>query len=513
MEIEAKCANPEIHLDISFSTNYRGILDVKTLDPFCRMYMPVEGVGVSALQQTQTKDSEPGATACLSALLRNGCGASHTLRSTHLEKITDGKGRSVCLDPNPAKPKAVRPFLCVLLYACYHYRHPSYIHTYPQASRSIQAGSMALNRIEGHNLYIGGVISLRNKAALQEANITHVVSVLRFQQLKIEVDDVDDEDLLQYFASANAFIQAGLDAGGGVLIHCAMGKSRSATICIAYLLHQHPKKLDPESALELIRKTRSIAEPNDDFMRQLWLYHEMGCPDDVTKDPRYLRWTSHRQIELSAACGKAPEIDVVRFEDELQRDSLASAGDKVTEIRCRKCRRMLATTPFINPHDQDTKKPTKPSPGGLDCAHIFLHPLTWMRPCLFPGPAAGASDPSSASSTSFEDGGGLGTASDEPPLSGRLTCPNPKCEANVGKFAWQGLRCSCGKWVVPAIGVARARVDVTERTVDSTTSVGSSNINDKNGINNRLGAMGIRLPPHMRGKAHENNDQNPRNNL
>lgn len=40
-----------------------------------------------------------------------------------------------------------------------------------------------------------------------------------FQQLKIEVDDVDDEDLLQYFASANAFIQAGLDAGGGVLIH------------------------------------------------------------------------------------------------------------------------------------------------------------------------------------------------------------------------------------------------------------------------------------------------------
>lgn len=40
-----------------------------------------------------------------------------------------------------------------------------------------------------------------------------------FQQLKIEVDDVDDEDLLQYFASANAFIQAGLDAGGGVLVH------------------------------------------------------------------------------------------------------------------------------------------------------------------------------------------------------------------------------------------------------------------------------------------------------
>ena len=116
-----------------------------------------------------------------------------------------------------------------------------------------------------------------------------------------------------------------------------MGKSRSATICIAYLLHRQ-KNLDPESALELIRRTRAIAEPNDDFMRQLWLYHGMGCPDDVTSDPTYLRWTSHRQIELSAACGKAPEIDVVRFEDELPRDIGAYEGEKVTEIRCRKCR-------------------------------------------------------------------------------------------------------------------------------------------------------------------------------
>lgn len=174
-------------------------------------------------------------------------------------------------------------------------------------------------------------------------------------------------------------------------------------------------------------------------------------------------------------------------------------------------RRMLATTPFINPHDQDNKRGTKPSTEGLDCAHIFLHPLTWMRRCLFPGTAT-----STASRSSFDDGSGLtGAATDEAPLSGRLTCPNPKCEANVGKFAWQGLRCSCGKWVVPAIGVARAKVDVTEKKANSTTAVESSNnnTNNSNSINNRLGAMGIRLPPHMRATAKENNDQTPRNNL
>lgn len=68
---------------------------------------------------------------------------------------------------------------------------------------------------------------------------------------------------------------------------------------------------------------------------------------------------------------------------------------------------------------------------------------------------------------------------------------------------------------MPAIGVARARVDITQRKADSTTSVASSNNSgvNNNSINNRLGAMGIRLPPHMRGVAQGNNGQNPRNNL
>lgn len=180
------------------------------------------------------------------------------------------------------------------------------------------------------------------------------------------------------------------------------------------------------------------------------------------------------------------------------------------ESLANKNRRMLATTPFINPHDQDFKKSTNPSTDSLDCAHIFLHPLTWMRPCLFPGSTASA-----ASQSSSDDISGLtGTTTDEAPLSGRLTCPNPKCEANVGKFAWQGLRCSCGKWVVPAIGVARARVDVTERKADSTTPVARNNNNvSSNGMNSRLGAMGIRLPPHMRGVTQDNSGQSPRNNL
>lgn len=64
---------------------------------------------------------------------------------------------------------------------------------------------------------------------MERANITHVLSVLRlqpqeetfagFQHHRIDVDDVEDENLLEHFPSAIKFIQSGLDAGGGVLVH------------------------------------------------------------------------------------------------------------------------------------------------------------------------------------------------------------------------------------------------------------------------------------------------------
>jgi dual specificity phosphatase 12 len=40
-----------------------------------------------------------------------------------------------------------------------------------------------------------------------------------YRHLVVELDDVEDEDILQHFATSNAFIQEGLDAGGGVLVH------------------------------------------------------------------------------------------------------------------------------------------------------------------------------------------------------------------------------------------------------------------------------------------------------
>jgi dual specificity phosphatase 12 len=110
-----------------------------------------------------------------------------------------------------------------------------------------------------------------------------------------------------------------------------MGKSRSATVVIAYLMQKH--NIAPAEALAHVRQARSICEPNDGFTQQLELYRQMQQPDDIEANPAYQRWVYQREIELSRACGQAPEADKIRFEDEHVKDHAAGF-----EMRCRKCR-------------------------------------------------------------------------------------------------------------------------------------------------------------------------------
>jgi len=112
-----------------------------------------------------------------------------------------------------------------------------------------------------------------------------------------------------------------------------MGKSRSATLVIAFLMRKYG--ITPDQALQQNRQSRPLCEPNEGFMQQLQLFHSMATPEDVEKTPAYQRWLYQREVELSRACGQAPEADKIRFEDE------HAAGEKVDselEFRCRKCR-------------------------------------------------------------------------------------------------------------------------------------------------------------------------------
>lgn len=310
-----------------------------------------------------------------------------------------------------------------------------------------------------------------------------------------------------------------------------MGKSRSATVLLAYLLWASrqgstdqqfdssedmvplpPKTLSVIQALEILRRGRPIAEPNEGFMDQLHMYEDMGCPtteEELKSHKIYRRWMNKRQVEESLRTMQAPELDAIIFEDEsplsdndptplnqqtgshkhmteVMPGVLAPDGTDGTKalghisspssqvsIKCRKCRHVLATTPFVIDHkppphrDPSSEKASSnetPLPPA-QCAHIFLQPLSWMREVLAEGK-----------------------------MEGRLTCPNPKCKSNIGKFAWTGLRCSCGGWVTPGFGVIRTKID--ENVSQGSTNTASS---PDEAVGSLASSMaGLRLPPNMK---------------
>ena len=87
------------------------------------------------------------------------------------------------------------------------------------------------------------------------------------------MDDVEEADVLQHMIPSITFIQAEIDKGRGILVHCQAGTSaylriyvtflgrdllcnpgRSATIAAAYLMYS--QNVDANAAIDLIRKVR-----------------------------------------------------------------------------------------------------------------------------------------------------------------------------------------------------------------------------------------------------------------
>lgn len=112
----------------------------------------------------------------------------------------------------------------------------------------------------------------------------------------------------------------------------AMGKSRSTACVMAYVMQKH--HISPDEALSRLRQVRPMCEPNDGFMKQLELYHQMNCTQHIDDDPRYQQWLYQREVQKSIGSGKAPVN--VRFEDEQR--TAGDASEPIFELRCRKCR-------------------------------------------------------------------------------------------------------------------------------------------------------------------------------
>ena len=125
-------------------------------------------------------------------------------------------------------------------------------------------------------VYLGSANHASQKELLDKLGITAILNVSKtipssfahsFEYKNIAIDDNARENISTHFDEAINFIEEVNSRGGCVLVHCHAGISRSATICIAYLMRQRGYSLD--EAYEYTKKRRSAISPNFNFLGQL----------------------------------------------------------------------------------------------------------------------------------------------------------------------------------------------------------------------------------------------------
>lgn len=86
--------------------------------------------------------------------------------------------------------------------------------------------------------------------------------------LVLDMRDDSSTHLAAYLPLAFAFIDDGLASGdSAVLVHCRAGVSRSASVCIAYVMRE--REISYSEALEHVRRSRPCVLPNPGFAAQL----------------------------------------------------------------------------------------------------------------------------------------------------------------------------------------------------------------------------------------------------
>ncbi|KAJ2734852.1 hypothetical protein H4R23_002328, partial [Coemansia sp. Cherry 401B] len=123
-------------------------------------------------------------------------------------------------------------------------------------------------------LYLGGEGNV-SRAQLARRGITRVLNVAR----EVRVDagagvelrhlrwDHDERDVARYFAACFAFIDGARTGHGGVLVHCQLGVSRSASLVVAYVMRT--MRMAFGDAYEYVRRRAPCISPNISLVAQL----------------------------------------------------------------------------------------------------------------------------------------------------------------------------------------------------------------------------------------------------
>mmetsp|Transcript_27287 Transcript_27287/g.49389 ORF Transcript_27287/g.49389 Transcript_27287/m.49389 type:complete len:521 (+) Transcript_27287:502-2064(+) len=145
-------------------------------------------------------------------------------------------------------------------------------------------------------LFVGGATSLclhllRKLGVTAIVNCTQDLPAPTQEELggvkwhRLELKDVEDQDLSSALQEGLRIIDSA--EGGKVLIHCHEGKSRSVSLCLAYLMAR--KQMPLADALAFVKSKRPTAKPNAGFTKQLMAFElaTLGSnsvlPEDLLK--------------------------------------------------------------------------------------------------------------------------------------------------------------------------------------------------------------------------------------
>jgi dual specificity phosphatase 12 len=131
-------------------------------------------------------------------------------------------------------------------------------------------------------VWVGSIHAAFNQEALHDRGITHVLNASglpatfprSFTYFGVDLRDKEEVNILGAIGAANIFIDAGVEKGG-VLVHCAGGRSRSAAFVVAYIMSTLGYTYD--QAYDVLKAARPVVSINRGFEMQLRAYGATGC--------------------------------------------------------------------------------------------------------------------------------------------------------------------------------------------------------------------------------------------
>nr|XP_004665821.1 dual specificity protein phosphatase 21 [Jaculus jaculus] len=147
----------------------------------------------------------------------------------------------------------------------------------PPSQAAQQPITQSLSQIT-NCLYISNATDANNKLVLSSNHITSVINASEvantffegIQYVQVPVTDTPYSYLYDFFDPIADHIHGVQMRNGRTLLHCAAGVSRSAALCLAYLMKYHTMSLlDAHTWTKLCRP---VIRPNNGFWEQLIHY-------------------------------------------------------------------------------------------------------------------------------------------------------------------------------------------------------------------------------------------------